>query len=198
MLESLNEKLFLVINAGANEPTWILNCAIGAAEILIYVVPLFFLVMWLWSNSIQREVLIRASVVAFLGVGINQIIGVVWMHPRPSMIGLGHTLVQHAADSSSPSDHVTVLSAVTITLLLARAVVPGLLFLLAGIGVAWARIFLGVHFPFDMIGAVIVAIGSYIVVIPAWGLFGRKITSIIEALYRKVMAGPINRGLVEW
>jgi len=90
----------------------------------------------------------------------------VWQHPRPFMIGLGHTLIPHAADSSFPSDHATVLFAVSLTLLLGRATVPGLAVLLAGFCVAWARIFLGVHFPLDMIGAAAVAGIAYAAVTP--------------------------------
>lgn len=74
------------------------------------------------------------------------------------MIGLGHTLIPHAADSSFPSDHLTLWWAVAFSLLLQReqrrtASVMALL----GLPMAWARIYLGVHFPLDMLGAIAVA-----------------------------------------
>jgi undecaprenyl-diphosphatase len=40
---------------------------------------------------------------------INQVIILLWQHPRPFVIGLGHTYLAHAADSSFPSDHLTLL-----------------------------------------------------------------------------------------
>ncbi|MEX8493621.1 phosphatase PAP2 family protein [Sphaerotilus sp.] len=60
----------------------------------------------------------------------------------------------HAPDASFPSDHGTVFSAVSLCLLLAGEWVWGLAVLMVGMGVAWARVYLGVHFPLDMLGAV--------------------------------------------
>jgi membrane-associated phospholipid phosphatase len=80
------------------------------------------------------------------------------VHPRPFMIGLGHTLIPHVADSSFPSDHLTLWWAVTFSLAMQRGPrMAGLILAPLGIPIAWARIYLGVHFPFDMFGAVIVA-----------------------------------------
>jgi undecaprenyl-diphosphatase len=60
-------------------------------------------------------------------------------------------------DSSFPGDHVTLLSADSFTFLYGGKRGIGLLALIVDIAVAWARIFVGVHWPFDMIGAAIVA-----------------------------------------
>ena len=74
------------------------------------------------------------------------------------MIGLGHTFIPHAADSSFPSDHLTLLLAVAFSFLMHRRLrVAGMTLAFLGLPVAWARIYLGVHFPLDMIGAALVA-----------------------------------------
>lgn len=74
------------------------------------------------------------------------------------MIGLGHTLIPHAADSSFPSDHLTLLWAVAFSFLMHRSPrLAGMALALLGLPVAWARIYLGVHFPLDMVGAALVA-----------------------------------------
>ena len=74
------------------------------------------------------------------------------------MIGLGHTFIPHAADSSFPSDHLTLLLAVAFSFLMHRRLrVAGRTLAFLGLPVAWARIYLGVHFPLDMIGAALVA-----------------------------------------
>lgn len=76
-------------------------------------------------------------------------------------MGIGQTLIEHVQDSSFPSDHLTLIWSVAFSLLLNKQhrVIGGLLFLI-GIPVAWARIYLGVHFPLDMIGAAIVGLVS--------------------------------------
>src|ERR671927_1677237 len=77
--------------------------------------------------------------------------------PRPFLIGLGHTLIDHRPSSSFPSNHATIFLTYAATLALyglgrLAATVTGLALL-----VAWSRIYLGVHFPFDMLGAAAVS-----------------------------------------
>ena len=55
---------------------------------------------------------------------VNQLIGLVWQHLRPFMIGLGHSHLAHVADSSFPSDHLTLLWAVAFSLVCAASPAP--------------------------------------------------------------------------
>src|ERR1035437_1502787 len=105
-IEALNRAFFLSINAGPGTATWLLNSAIFIADNLIYLIPTLLLVLWLWGDERKRNLALRSCLVAMLGVGVNQIIGLFWQHPRPFMIGLGQTWIAHAADSSFASDHV--------------------------------------------------------------------------------------------
>ena len=74
------------------------------------------------------------------------------------MIGLGNTLIPHVADSSFPSDHLTLLWAVALSFLMhQRPRFAGVFLALLGLPMAWARIYLGVHFLLDMLGAALVA-----------------------------------------
>jgi undecaprenyl-diphosphatase len=63
--------------------------------------------------------------------------------------------------------------------------------------VAWARIFLGVHFPLDMVGAVMVVVVTYAIVNLAWTKIGDGITYYIVSLYRKIFAWPISSGWIK-
>jgi undecaprenyl-diphosphatase len=109
------------------------------------------------------------------------------------MIGVGHTWIPHIADASFPSDHAIVFSTVGLCLLLARKVLLGVAVLLVGLGVAWARLYLGVHFPLDMAGAVAVALISFMLIMPTWRLFGVALTDRVERLYREILRVPIAR-----
>lgn len=62
-----------------------------------------------------------------------------------------HTLVKLPADSSFPSGHATVsfACAVMLALLVPRLALPALLFAVA---VAYSRVYVGVHYPLDVIG----------------------------------------------
>lgn len=195
-IEAFNRSLFLQINGSDSTPAWLIATAIGIADALIYFIPLLLLSLWLWGDGKHRSRAIKACLVTLLALGANQVIGWVWPHPRPFMLGLGHAWMQHAADSSFPSDHMTVFAGVGLTLLVDGATWLGPATLLAGLINAWARVFLGVHFPMDMLGAVGVVACSYLITSPFWNYAGMTITELAERLYQIVLARPIRAGWV--
>jgi len=74
----------------------------------------------------------------------------------------------------------------------------GLITLALALPVAWSRLFLGVHFPLDMIGAIPVACTGLLVVKPFRAWVDRTLTPCwIEPLYRRVFSIPIHRGWVQ-
>jgi len=195
-LEAFNDTLFLAINATPSTPRWLIDIAIAIANDVIYVVPLVLALLWLSGDRIRREAAVRAFCVAMLAQGINQLIGLMWTHPRPFMIGLGHTFLAHAPDSSFPSDHVTMFASIALTLLVVGVRSYGWLMVLAGVAVAWARVFVGVHFPLDMAGGVGVSLLAYAIVAPFWALAGNALMRVLVTVYRKLLAWPIGRGWI--
>lgn len=103
-MEALNRSLFLLINASVQPESVTVALAMLFGEYAIWLVPATLVVCWLRGNDIVRERLIEASASALVALLAAQIIGLTWPHPRPFMIGLGHTLIAHGADSSLPSD----------------------------------------------------------------------------------------------
>lgn len=157
-LESLNQSLFLTINAGTHPPVALYWFARFSAEILIYVLAAGLVIGWLRGRHATRRGLVYAGLAAVAALAINQLIGLLWYHPRPFEIGLGHTLMAHSPETSFPSDHVTVFCAVTLALLRWPALRRwGLALIPACLLVAWSRIWLGVHFPMDMLGSLLVS-----------------------------------------
>lgn len=157
-MQNLNQTLFLWLNAPEQPHTLLLSIAIFFANYAIWVVPALIGIGWLRSSEHTRKILLEATASGLAGLLINQIIGLIWQHPRPFMIGLGHTFMPHAADSSFPSDHLTLLWAVAFSFLMHRKPrLAGMMLAVLGLPVAWARIYLGVHFPLDMFGAALVA-----------------------------------------
>ena len=195
-IEVFNQSLFLRINAGIGTPAWAINTACGIADELVYLIPALLLAFWLWGSETKRSLAIKSCLVAMLGVGINQVIGLYWQHPRPVMIGLGHAWIPHTADSSFPSDHMTVFVSVGLTFLFDGSLWFGLATLIFSVGVAWARIFLGVHFPMDMFGALVVAVYSCIIMSPIWQRAATSATGFLERVYQTVLALPIGAGWI--
>lgn len=186
-MEELNHALFLSLNASAHPAALTLLAAKVFAEYAIWLVPAMLGIGWLRGDLRNRRIMLEAALSATAGLLANQAIALFWQHPRPFMIGLGHTYLAHVADSSFPSDHLTLLWSVGFCLLMhASTRRPGAMLALLGLPVAWARIYLGVHYPFDMAGAALVAFSS------AW-LSCRKGERIVDVLYG--LATPVHRRL---
>lgn len=195
-IEALNRTLFLRINGGNDTPTWVVQVASGIADDLIVLIPLLLLGFWLRGDHARRSMALKASLVTLISLGAGQVISALWPHPRPFMIGLGHTWATHVADASFPSDHMTVFAGIGLTLLFDGAAGWGLATMLTGLCVAWARVFLGLHFPLDMAGAVAVAGAVYAIVSLIWRKVGTPCTNLAEKMYRTLLARPIAAGLL--
>jgi undecaprenyl-diphosphatase len=195
-IEAFNRALFLQMNGDYATQPWLVAIAIGIAVGLVYLIPMLLAALWLWGGRDLRRLATKACLVTLLALGVNQVIGLAWMHPRPFMLGLGHGWLDHAAESSFPSDHATVFAGVGLTLLFGGATWLAGIVLIVGVMVAWARVFLGVHFPLDMVGAVAVAWAAYGIISPLWRVAGEPLMHPFERLYRALLARPIAAGWV--
>ena len=88
----------------------------------------------------------------------------------------------------------TVFASIGLTLLFGGAFRLATLMLMAGFVVAWALVFLGLHFPLDMVGAFAVAGVAYVIISPLWRMAGDTLANRTEWLYRVVLARPIASG----
>lgn len=198
MLENLNLLWFSLLNADAGLHGWRLELAVFAAKWLILLVPIGLAGLWMSGQTAQREAAVRALAATGFALMVNALIGLGWYHDRPFVIGVGHTFLQHAPDSSFPSDHGTIMFTVALVLAGCREPVArrfGRSLLPLAVVVAWSRVFLGVHWPMDMLGAVAVSLCMLMLsrtqladdVCPV-------LARAIEQLYRRILATPIARG----
>ena len=179
-LEALNQALFLKLNATSATPPWELRGAEAAAVGLLYLLPPLLLGLGLLGRPARRRLAARAVLAVFLGLGLNLAIGLAWPHPRPFMLPLGHTWIPHAPDPSFPSDHMTVFTTLALAFLAGRDWKVGTPLLAAALLVAWARIFLGVHFPLDMLGSVLVSGLALALLEPLWRRAGAPLMAVLE------------------
>lgn len=196
-MNEFNETLFLLMNASAHPNAFVVFAAKFLAEYAIWLIPFSLVIGWLRGAESTRKLLLEAAASGLAGLLIVQLIGLVWQHPRPFMLGLGNQLLAHAADSSFPSDHLTLLSAVAFSFLMhQRAKLAGMLLALLGLPVAWARIYLGVHFPLDMLGAAAVAALSAWLCLREERWFIEPLFRWTSAIYTRLFAPLIRRGWV--
>ncbi len=126
--------------------------------------------VWLWFRGgkkeqvrLNRRLVVYAAFSAALALGINHLIGVFYFRPRPFSAARVNLLVPPVTDSSFPSDHGAATGAVAGTgLVLNRPLGNALLIL--GVLVWLSRVYVGLHYPSDVLsGGLIGILSSYIV-----------------------------------
>jgi undecaprenyl-diphosphatase len=183
-----NHTLFLALNASvAPRPAMLVATSTLAAS-PVFVVPLLLVALWISGRALERAGLI----VTTLGIGLALIIahieGFAWYEPRPFMIDLGHTWVSHPIENAFPSDHATLMWSLALGLALTRVSANwAMACLVWGATVAWARIYLGLHFPIDMAGAAVAAVAGTLLALPLRSPVERWISPHAEWIYSSAL-----------
>lgn len=158
-MDQLNDHLFFLINASAHPPGLVLVGPLFLARWLVPLAVMLFVSLWVRGRTRDRGGLLAATLTMLLAISANQLAGLAYFHPRPFMIGLGHQYLAHPPDNSFPSDHATFLWSLGFSLLALGVLRRWAVLLVAGgVAVAWARVYVGVHFPLDMAGSLAVAL----------------------------------------
>ena len=156
-----NLQLYELINASPGLEPARLAVAVVVAQWLIYLVPCALVLSWVRADLLTRRELLQMLIVVALSLALAQLVAAAWPQPRPAALHLGTQYLQHAADPGLPSDHVTVFWSLGIAALMTRRLaVWGLPLLALGLIVGWSRVYLGVHFPLDILAALPVALAG--------------------------------------
>jgi len=155
---SINEQIFLAINHLSLLKIGLLN--VGCIFVALFSPYLYALALVAIYLQKRKKQALNAFYVALIGLLINYVIGLFYYHPRPFAEGLGNLLISHSNDSSFPSDHATLAFAISLGFLYSKEYYIALASFVFAIIVGFARVFVGVHFPFDIVGSLFVSIVS--------------------------------------
>jgi undecaprenyl-diphosphatase len=164
-IEKLNQDWFLILNANSHTPAWLIQVAVFVACWWVVAIPILLFLLWRRSLERRREEILLVCGSLVFSMVISSIIRSIWVHPRPFMDGIGHAWIYHVSNGSIPSNHATVFFTLGFSLLAIGRRSMGALALLAGVLVGAARVFLGVHYPLDIIGACVVSGVACVVVL---------------------------------
>lgn len=148
---SLDYSLFRVINGWAGRSGAFDSLMIGCAKYLPVIFALALIALWLSWRPRNQWAALLAGASAFLALGIGQLIGKAMPRPRPYLSHAVHQLIPASLDTSFPSDHATLGFAVGVMVWRYNKRAGGALLVLAVV-MAFARVFVGAHYPGDVLG----------------------------------------------
>ncbi len=188
MIHSLNLETFHLINGYANQSKLLSVAAIVVAKYLILIVPIYLIWMFLKKDNYFKHQSLFAFYSGIVGLFLNFAITFFYFHPRPFMINEGRVLMKHASETSFPSDHTTLLLSIGFYLLFeSKLRVYGIFFSIIGFFVGIARIYCGIHWPYDIIGSFCVAFVSALIIFFA-SRYLYKFNEYIISVYKKLLS----------
>ncbi len=196
-LSELNLSLFSWINASPEASNTSIHFAIFIANDLLYCMILLFAWFWLRGNYDTKKQILKAFIFTSIAILISQCISHVYYHPRPFVMEVGRTLIYHAPNGSFPSDHMLIFSSIAFSYLFsAQRKLGGFLLIMAWL-VAWSRVYLGVHFPLDMLGAFLLAFALNFFGLTLWNLYKDKIMQWVLTIHFYLFKPLIQKGYIK-
>jgi undecaprenyl-diphosphatase len=193
-MQTLDFRLFQAVNGLAARNTFADDVLKAIAAQGPFALLAILALMWFLPNptaprGMERRAVLYAALTAAIGLGVNQIIGHLWARPRP---GVGHVVTQLLGgtnDPSFPSDHATLAFGLALPILLvARR--WDIVLLVAALLIGFARVYVGRHYPGDILGSLVVALAVTAGVWKARDLLERAIAPLFTLLARLRLAGP--------
>lgn len=196
-MQNLDLSLFTVINNLAGHSKLLDTLMIGVAKwgILIYgaiLLYLFFFSSELHSPRENRQAVFRATIAGFLALGMNLILGSLVFRPRPFVDHQVHLLIDHAADSSFPSDHAAGASGIAF-LLSNQKYALGKFLTIFTLLMLFARVYVGVHYPLDVMSGMAIGYLGGLIERFFWPKYAPLVDFCIElweGLYNRVTPSP--------
>lgn len=195
-LENLNLQLFHAINAPLTASSLDQYFGIFIANDTLYLLIIGLIMAWFLGRYSTKALVLKAIITTIIALLIGYVVSLVFPHPRPFVIDAGQTLITHAATASFPSNHMLIFSSIALCYLFSKQIKLGIALLILAIMVAWARIYVGVHFPFDMLGAVAIAILTNLMIKQLWPRYQQQIMDIALNIYHYLFAFLLNKGII--
>lgn len=181
-LSEMNIHIFRMINDLGKEFTFLNSTMAFVAEYTVFFLALSVIIFWFTRANQNRMMVICAGVAFIVAEIMGEIAGKLHINNQPfAELSNVNQLVQHAVDNSFPSDHTMLFFSFCVTFWLFE---KRLRFLWVGLAVCvgFSRIWVGVHYPGDvLVGAILSIIAAVIVyrVVPNISLI-KKIIRIYE------------------
>jgi undecaprenyl-diphosphatase len=170
----LDYQLFRLINDLAGQNPWLDRLFEGLTTFNPFLYLAVIVILALRASS--RPGAIQAVAAASLAMGINFLIGLVYDRPRPFVTHHVHLLLPHTADASFPSDHTAGSIAIAVAIWCHNRKLGIPLFIVALL-VGVSRIYVGHHYPTDVLGGIVVGCVSALLIYQWADKVSKKVVS---------------------
>lgn len=160
--------IYSLINGLAGKFVSLDKTMVFIAQNFQYLFAITLLLLWFKKDTKEkvvanRKAAIFAMMTMLIALGINQIIGFVYFRPRPYTLHTAILLVKPSVDPSFPSDHATFAFALALPILV-RNKYFGRVMIVMSLLLSFSRVYVGTHYPLDVVGGEIIAYATYKVI----------------------------------
>lgn len=146
------------------------------AEYLVVLIPLTLVYLWFQQRRGKHDSILTFGATV-TGVVVAYAMGLLYSHQNPSVTY--ETLVSaNAAENAFPSQHTAAVFAAAWPLIARERKKLGYLMVAAAVITGFARIYIGEHWPVDVLGAVVASLAGLVVV-----YLGEDHVELLDPLY---------------
>src|SRR5690606_12236896 len=196
-LDQLNLYLFHILNVPDQASIWMINYASLIAHDLVYLFLLIFAIAWFRGSYQVKTGFIKAFIFTAITLSISEILSAILNTPRPFVMDVGRTLIEHAPTGSFPSNHMSIFSGIAFAYYFSPQRDLGRILIWTAWLVAWSRVHVGVHFPIDMLGAFLMAIIVNLAGLPLWWKYENQIINFIFGIHYWLFSPLIRMGWIK-
>ncbi len=196
-LDQLNLSLFHLLNVPDQASIWMINYASLMAHDLVYLFLLIFAIAWFRGSYEVKTGIIKAFIFTAITLLMSEVLSTVLNTPRPFVMDVGRTLLEHAPTGSFPSNHMSIFSGIAFAYYFSPQRDLGRILIWTAWLVAWSRVYVGVHFPIDMLGAFLMAITVNLAGLPLWWKYQDKLMRFILNIHLSLFAPLIRMGWIK-
>ncbi|MFB6766711.1 undecaprenyl-diphosphatase [Bacillus altitudinis] len=187
----MNYELFKVIHGMAHHSEFLDQAMIFITKKAILVYALVLLICWFLGNHKFKKHVFFSGVTGIVALIVNFAITLFYYEERPFVAHKVDTLIPHSADASFPSDHTTGALALSLAIR-SRNKKLGNMLLVFGLLTGFSRIWVGHHYPFDVLGSLIVSIVVVFIMNKLWKFFDSPIDRIVT-FYENIVGKIFRR-----
>lgn len=186
---NINTMIFNAINGLANHNIVLDKLMIVFSnyvpDIFMAALAVTYIIGLVTMNEKMRVITVDTFMITILNLLLSFVIGVFWYVPRPFVNNKVNLLIPHTIDASFPSDHAIGTMSIAVGINKWNKVYGRILIMLSII-VGISRVFVGHHYPSDVIG-------GYAIVFVTSFLYDRFLKNIVQATYFKVEGSLLKR-----